>query len=246
MIDNGSWSKTGRENFYNLSKRFGVDILTFTIDVKKSTERAREDFFNHAHPARYWDSILYTLPMEMAKKLGIKLVIWGENIRDIIGGKDPVDADSWDVKTIYTSDYVPWSRYDNVKYARENGFKTLEDTKEWNRWGWEDFPYEQIDTIGYLVNLYCKFIKFGFAHATEFYSDMIRHGLITREEGLKKVLENDWKLDPKMEKDFCEGIGITRNEFWETIDKFANKDLLFKSRECIPAMWMLKEEYREL
>ena len=38
--------------------------------------------------------------------------------------------------------------------------------------------------------------------------------------------------------DFCKGLNITEQEFWETIDKFANRDILEKRN----GMWRLKED----
>lgn len=240
MVDNGSWTQTGRDNFYNLSKEFGIDILTFTIDCKEVITHTKEDFIKEGHPAKYWDSFLYLIPMEFAHKFGIKLVVWGENVGEFIGGKNPVPTNFLGIEVLFLSDYVNWSRFKNVEYSRKHGFKTLEDSKEWDRWGMTLFPYEQVDTIGYLVNDYMKFIKFGFRVHTEICSDMIRHGLMGREEGLKYIRENEWKLDLKMEKDFCNAIGITSKEFWNIIDSHANTDLLVRKRNS--RLWVLKNE----
>ena len=79
MVDNVSWTKTGKANFYNISKQYGVDMFTFTPNMKEMKRRIREDFYIHCHPMRYWDEILYRKPLELAHALGIKLVIWGEN-----------------------------------------------------------------------------------------------------------------------------------------------------------------------
>ena len=101
------------------------------------------------------------------------------------------------------------------------------------------FQSEQIDTVSYLVNQYCKFIKFGFKDMTELCSDAIRHGKMTRKKAMEIVEEYDCKLDYKMLISFIRGINITEPEFWETIDKFANRDLLEKR----DGMWKLKNEF---
>lgn len=249
MVDNGSWTKVGRENFYNISKRFDVDMLTFTRSVKKMRDQIRHDFLNECWPMKYWDEVLYRKPLELAQKLGIKLVIWGENTSLVFGGvrdKETPNAklliespeEFPDLEVIFTSYYWFWSRFENVKVAMANGFKCLP-PEEWVRYGMEGFEYEQIDTIGYLVNQYCKFIKFGFKCITELCSDAIRHGEMTREEAIKRVNEDDWKLDPIMLKDFITFIEISEDEFWETISKFVNTDLLYFDRE--DWAWKLKE-----
>ncbi len=247
MIDNVSWTETGRKNFQNLSERFDVDILTFTPSRKKIKERTREDFIEYGHPNKYWDEVLYRKPLELAQKLGIKLVIWGENTSLVFGGgrdKESPDAKQLipdpeefeDLTVIFTSYYVPWSRFYNAEYSMKNGFQTIE--QEWVRDGMEGFDYEQVDTKGYLMNNWLKFIKFGFASQTELCSDAVRHGKMTREEAIKKVNEHDWKLDPIMEIDFCDFIRMSEIEFLEIRDKFANKELL----EMREGHWRLKED----
>jgi len=248
MIDNSSWTQTGRMNYYNLSDRYGIDLLNFTSNRKEMRERTKSDFINYAWPNKLWDEVLYRKPLELAQKLGVKLVIWGENTSLTAGGprnKETSNAklllenpeEFPDLEVIFTSYYVPWSRFYNADLARKNGFKWLSDTGEWNRLGRKGFEFEQVDTIGYEMNNYCKFIKFGFSSITELGSDAVRHGLMTRDEALKRVYEDDWKLDPKMLVDFLKGIGMSESQFWKVIDKHANKEILEKR----DGWWQLKE-----
>ncbi|MHA1766855.1 MAG: N-acetyl sugar amidotransferase [Promethearchaeota archaeon] len=278
MVNNLSWTETGRYNFNNLSERFGVDILQLTLNRKASRILALKGFEEELKPNKYWDRALYVWPLQMALKLDIKLVIWGENTNYETGGPikgetpdaliqlkngiiSPEPLESWCVDgitmkdlqpciippleqlesldVIFTSYYVPWSRSYNVEYARKNGFKTLYDTQEWVREGYREFEYEQIDTIGYLTNQYCKFIKFGFSSMTELCSQAIRDMDMTRKHAIRLVKEEDWKLDRKMLEDFCTLLGITEDYFWKIIDKFANREILEKR----DGYWKLKECY---
>ena len=75
-----------------------------------------------------------------------------------------------------------------------------------------------------------KYYKFGFGQCTDYACYDIRDGLITREEGIELVEMYDGKCHPKYIKKFCNYIDITENEFWNTVDKFANKDLFRKVR----------------
>lgn len=250
MIDNTSWTMTGRMNFQNLSDRFDMDIINFTPSRKKIRERTLQDFINECHPNKYWDEILYRKPLEIAQKLGIKFVIWGENTSLTAGGprnkespnakllmQDPEEFPELEV--IFTSYYVPWSRFYNVEYSMKNGFKTLKNTGEWIRLGMKGFEYEQVDTIGYMINNYCKFIKFGFSMITELCSDAIRHGVMTREEAMIRINEDDWKLDNRMLLDFLKFTRLSEPQFWEIINKHVNTDLL----EIREGYWKLKEEF---
>lgn len=237
MIDNSSWTKTGRENFYNLSRKFDIPIYTYTPRLDNLRFCVLSDFVTSLHPMKFWDELLYTKPLEFADSMNIRHVIWGENTDDFNGGKNFTRQNpDYKCKTLYLSDYINWSRYDNLEIAKSFGFKDLLDTQEWKREGLEQFPFEQVDTIGYLVNQYCKFIKFGFSNQTELCSDAVRHGKMTRDIALRQVHDFDWKLDPRMLSDFCSFIGITENEFWMIIDDKVNKNLLEKR----DGWWKLK------
>lgn len=252
MIDNGpSWTKTGRANYYNLSERFDVDIMMFTPSVKKMKEMTKKGFLENLWPEEHWDSILYEKPMETAQQLGIDLIFWGEDTSYFTGGEDWMESSnalkqsSQEVRKKYCtlnvyflSYFIPWSRYTNLEYAKKNGFKTLEDTGEWVRDGLQGFEYEQVDTISYLVNQYCKFIKFGFGTQTELCADAVRNGKMTREIAIQMINKYDWRLDERMLDDFCKSIGISRFKFWETVNKFANRDLL----EIREGNWRLKHD----
>jgi len=250
MIDNFSWTNTGRKNFDNLSERFGIDIITFTPNRKEIIKRTREDFLNYLHPEKYWDEILYKKPLEIAQKMGIKLVIWGENTNITIGNKNEKETPNAkillkdsnefkDLDVIFTSYYVPWkSLIKRYEFAKQYGFKGLNDTNEWDREGYQGFEYCQVDTIGYLVNEWCKFIKFGFSATTEHCSNMIRHGEMSRKEAIRRVNKYDYQLDPVMLNDFCEGLNISKALFWETVNKFANKEIL----KNMAGTWRLKND----
>ncbi|MFX1443662.1 MAG: N-acetyl sugar amidotransferase [Promethearchaeota archaeon] len=276
MVDNGSWTETGRMNYNNLSERFGVDIIKLTQNRKMCKILARKLFEDIMTPTMYWDRAVYVWPLQMALKLDIKLVVYGENTNYETGGPikgetpdalvqlkngilSPEPLETWcvegvtmkdlqpgvipsieELKTldvIFASYYVPWSRAANREYARKNGFKSLHDTGEWIREGLREFEYEQVDTIGYLADQYCKFMKFGFSSMTELCSQAIRDGEMTRQHAIRLVNEEDWKLDKKMLADFCLGLGITEEHFWEVCEKFANRELIEKRN----GVWRLKE-----
>ena len=42
------------------------------------------------------------------------------------------------------------------------------------------------------------------------------------------IKDSDWICDPLAKKDFCRTIRITEEEFDETVDRFANTDILMK------------------
>ena len=137
---------------------------------------------------------------------------------------------------VYLSYYVPWSGLNNMVIARQLGFKTLDDTGEWKREGYIE-QYDQIDSPGYLVHPWMKFPKFGHCRVTDVASNQIRDGLLTREEAITLVNNEDYKLDPKALADFLAFTGYTKEEFDLIVDKFANQEYVQK----IDGIWKLKE-----
>jgi len=132
------------------------------------------------------------------------------------------------VNAQFLSYYVPWSDQHNYVTMKERGFKSLDDTGEWRREAIYMFPWLQVDTIGYLVHTWFKFVKFGHWVVTDYSSLEIREGRMTREEAVKLVNEEEYKLDPKMLKDFIDFIGYTEKDFWKVVDKFVNHDIVEK------------------
>jgi len=278
MVDNYSWTETGRHNIRNLSERFGCDINTITLNRKVLKKIARKGFEAELIPHWYWDKALYTYPLKVAIAFGIPFIVYGENVNYEYGGIQteetysainqinnlvvkPIDWEFWldeeikmkdlnpaiypsqeEIKKarldpIYLSYFIPWDGYENYKLATKFGFKSLEG--EWKRVGVLD-NYEQVDTVGYLTNSWLKFIKYGHSRVTEVASKWIRAGRLAREEAVKLVNEEDWKLDRKMLADFLDFLEISEKHFWEVVDKFANREILEKR----DGVWRLKEPCR--
>ena len=84
------------------------------------------------------------------------------------------------LEPIYLSYFMPWDGRKNYRIAKKYGFRDLK--HEWKREGYIE-DYDQIDSIGYLSNVWMKYPKFGFARATDVVGYWIRSGKISREQG---------------------------------------------------------------
>jgi len=276
-VDNFSWTKTGRHNWDNLRTEFGVDAHVMSLNPKVCKNLFRKALEKLGSPTWYFDRAIYAYPLQVAVKLNIPLVIYGEDTNYLYGGPDteetpsamkqitndvvkPVEWDVWldneitmkdvnpaiypteaEMKKVklnptFLSYYMTWSGYKNMEFARSKGFKTLDDTGEWKREGFLE-QYDQIDTLGYLTHTWFKFPKFGHQRVTEVASLWIREGRMTREEAVKKVIEEDWKLDRRMLEDFLEFVEYKEGDFWKIVDKFANRDIVEKR----DSVWRLKK-----
>jgi N-acetyl sugar amidotransferase len=143
------------------------------------------------------------------------------------------EIDKSKMEPAYLSYFTPWDGYKNYQIAKKYGFKDI--SHEWKREGYIE-DYDQIDTIGYLMNPWLKYPKYGFARATDVSCYWIRSGKITREEGIKYVKEYDHKLDQIVLEDWLNYTGHTSKEFWDIVEKFWNRDIF----EKVDDQWKLK------
>jgi len=277
-VDNFSWTKTGRENFFNIRDAFNCDCISLNMSPNMARKMFRKAFKKFGSPTWLWDKAIYVYPIRMAINMGIPLIVYGENISYEYGGaqvketpsaSDQINNDvarSYDwsewleggdismkelnscvypteeeiknakLEPVYLSYFVPWDGYSNCKLAKKHGFKSLDDTGEWKREGFIE-DYDKIDAIGYLVHPWMKYPKYGHTRATDVCSYWIRSGKITREEAIKLVKENDYKLDARALKDFIDFLGISESEFWKTVEKFWNREIFHK----VDGKWQLKD-----
>jgi N-acetyl sugar amidotransferase len=265
-IDNFSWTDTGRQNQANMSDAFGCDMHLLSLSRKVARKMFRKGFEDQLIPCWYWDRAVYTYPLQIAIRLGIPLIVYGENVNYEYGGEQidetysaldqvnnnvvrPIPWDAWlddeismkdmnpliqpsqeeitaaGLDPIYLSYFEAWDGYRNFEVAKKFGFKSLEE--EWVREGLSE-NYEQIDTIGYNVHPWFKFIKFGHQHNTDILSQWVRSGRITRSEAVEIIKTKEHILDRRMLADFLSFLQISEAHFWSVVDRFANRNILEK------------------
>ena len=103
-VGNIDWTQTGRENFENISEVFGCDIISFNPNRKLAKILFRKAFENIGSPTWYIDSLIYAFPIKMAINLGIKLLVYGEDVNYVYGGK--FDNEKASAKEIMLNDVV--------------------------------------------------------------------------------------------------------------------------------------------
>ena len=245
-------TEIGRKNLENL-KKIGVDCIEFSPNpetyLKLSRFGLRElgDFQWPEHLG------IFSIPVQIAVKYNISLIIWGENPQLEYGKPTDIDKESildkeWTEKNGgYFLDKIKPS--DMIKYGfklnelRPYIYPSDEDIKRVGVTGvflgsyfkWNIFEQlELVKSIGFRENLdvyftvfhdYFKFLKFGFGRATDHASIEIRYGRITRDEGLELVKQNEGKIPKKYLQKFLEFANLSMDEFLEICDKFTNKEI---------------------
>ncbi len=119
-----------------------------------------------------------------------------------------------------------WSQPGNAAFSVKHGLTVRTDFDP------EDIgtyvPYSQMDTELIQVNQLLKYYKFGFGQCTDHACYDIREGLITRETGIILVEKYDGKCAERYIQKFCDYIGVSLNDFWDTVEQFVNRKLFYK------------------
>lgn len=132
------------------------------------------------------------------------------------------DLSNWNGKAIWLNYFAKeWSPTYNAKFAIARGLMVRDDTHDElgriHKWTCLDSDFHQVSQMH-------KYYKLGFGFATDEACYDIREGLMTRGEGMELVRQYDGKCGKKYVKKFCDFIGITEKQHWETVEKFKKYD----------------------
>lgn len=142
---------------------------------------------------------------------------------------------------IFLGYYERWDALRNYEVSKNNGFLAYEPKLEGCY-----FNFEKIDNYQHGIHDYFKFLKFGFARATDQLCYMIRRNKISRDNAIElaKKLEGKYpksymgkSLDKILSK-----IGMTEKEFIKICDNFTNKKI-FKTDQSGK---LIKDEHDSL
>lgn len=134
------------------------------------------------------------------------------------------------IQGIFLGYYERWDSLRNYEISKNNGFQGYEKNLEGCY-----FNFEKIDNYQHGIHDYFKFLKFGFARATDQLSYMIRRNKISRADGIEIIK----KIEGKYPKSYMgkplnkilSKIGITEKKFSEICDNFTNKSI-FKTDQA--------------
>ena len=241
IADDFTKTKAGIHNLNNLVSRFNCDLLTLRLSPHELAGHMRADLIETLNPLKYLEEQIYLAPVEVAKNYGIKLLFFGENAGFEYGSAENLDvfhaASNDEIRIIYMGAIYPYSAPIWYKEAQEEGFLDLDYFNEWQRQGTIE-NYSQIDSIGYHMGIWTKFVKFGFQRVSDIACRMVRDGMMTYEQAQQHIRDKDYICDPASKRDMCRTIAITEEFFDEMVDKHANRDLVVKD---INGVWRRKD-----
>lgn len=240
VTDEFSHTRAGLHNAKNISERFNLDHVIWRCEPQTFRKETLKDFEETLHPLKWIEEKLYGVPIQVAKNFGISNIFFGENSDFQYGRSKTLDylspLSDKDINVHYFFAYHPYSELGNREEAKKWGFIDLDDTGEWLRQGHIE-NYTQQDSVAYVIQLWTKFVKFGFQRVSDVACRYVRDGKLTRQQALEYILERDWQCDPYAKRDFCRTIGISESHFDEVVSKHANRDLVEQDSN---GQWKLK------
>jgi N-acetyl sugar amidotransferase len=125
--------------------------------------------------------------------------------------------------------FEAWDSYRNYVIAKEHC--GLTEKEEGNHDTFTNFS--QNDQALYALHAYMMYLKFGFGRATQDAGIEIRRGSMTRDQALNLVKMYDNAYPHDLIEVYLDYYQMTKKEFDEVLDKYANKDLF----EKIDGIW---------
>ena len=164
-VTNIEWTETGWKNFNNISDAFGCDIISFHPNVKVARKIFKKSFEQLGSPTWYQDYLIYSFPVKMCMKLGIKLLVYGEDINYTYGGEYDEETPSAMLQPLNDVSKPVWDEwFENDEISQKN----LESIKQPTVEECETFGLEPIYLSYFVpwnsVHNYEVAKRFGFRH----------------------------------------------------------------------------------
>ena len=139
------------------------------------------------------------------------------------------------IKSIYLSQYVNWDGRKNYEIVKKRGFTAR---KAGNLKG-NYIAYDNIDEKLCEINIWFKYLKFGFWRPTDQCCYDIWNDRLSRSEAINIVKDLSDDFPEEYFYDFLNFHKLTKQEFWFTVEKFRNKDIW----ESTNGKWKLKYNF---
>lgn len=263
-----TWKTPGRtavgaRNLANLVA-LGVDHVDFQVNPKVESRFMLETLEKHGSTAVPMHLGLFRIPLTMAHRYEIPLVVWGENSAFEYGGTEderrgfrmdeawlrkfgvthgttaadwvsdrltradltpyfgPTDRELEEkgVLSVFLGYYFPWDPAESLRVAEAHGFSRR---AEGPKTGYYD--YADIDDDFISIHHFIKWYKFGITRLFDNLSLEIRNGRMSREEAVRIIREKGDQTPHEDIAAFCRFAGISRERFFEILEKFRNPEV---------------------
>lgn len=145
---------------------------------------------------------------------------------------NPYDLQKVGTEVHYLGYYVKWHPQETYYYSVEN----TDFMPNYHRTEGSFSKYSSLDDKIDWLHYHTTTIKFGIGRATYDSAQEIRNGDLTRDEGIALIKRFDGEFPAQYIEDCCEYMGISIEEYNQTIEKFRSPHLWDK----IDGQWVLK------
>lgn len=140
------------------------------------------------------------------------------------------------IEVTHFSFYENWDPYRNYMVAKE--YCGLRENVEAAVGTFTNFAQNDQELAS--LHYYLMYLKFGFGRATQDAGIEIRRGAMTREQAIALVNLYDGQAPLEAYQSYCDYYQISREEFDNTIDRFANKELFDKKEGVWKPKFLVK------
>jgi N-acetyl sugar amidotransferase len=256
-------TELGSRNLANLIA-LGVDHIDFQINPRVERRFLSRALAAYGSTAIPMHMALFAIPMTVAVRFNIPLVVWGENSADEYAGEGDdlrgarfsgawlrrfgvthgTTAEDWifedlserdltpyfgptdseleaaGTEAIFLGYYFPWDPATSFEVASRHGFAGR---AAGPKTGYYD--YADVDDDFISIHHYLKWYKFGFTRAFDNLSLEIRNGRVTRADAIEIIRQQGAGAPTDDIRKFCEFVGMTEAQFFETIEPFRNRSI---------------------
>jgi N-acetyl sugar amidotransferase len=148
-------------------------------------------------------------------------------------GKEEIKSKG--IRSIYLGYYINWDGYNNYRVTETLGFVG----RKLGNLSGNILNYDNIDEKLCEINIYFKYLKFGFWRPTDQACYWIWNNHIKLEEIIDTVREKQREFPAEYLEDFLNFNNITEDEFWRTVDKFRNRNIWHR----VNGKWQMKIQF---
>jgi len=244
----------GRQNLENFQGS-GFDHLLISPDPFQYKKYAKDYFIKRGMPNQPFVTGISTSILQYAIKFDIPFIMYGEQGEQEYGGnsetvhkfnrdflinvyyegQEPTEYGSWwqlpkqeDLDNLFATWYSLYDNWDPEHHAifakKHCGLQMLTGGSIGTFTN-----YSQIDSAIQDLHTYLMFCKFGMGRCTSDASIEIRHGRMSRDEGVKVVNLIDGQFPLEYLPLYLDYFEMSEDEFWDTIQNHVNFDLLVKT-----------------
>lgn len=234
----------------------GFDNILITPNIKQYKKYAKDWLIKKGMPRQPFVTGISTAIIQTAIEKNINLIVFAENGEVEYGGDEKL-LERFNQKFLIDIYYE--GQYDQQKYGNFWNIPSQESLdKIYVTWmsnfvDWEpeehaklavkkyglEMPvggnigtftnYSQIGDPGQDLHMYLCFLKYGFGRCCADVSIEIRRERLNKKEGLKIINELDGTFPFEFLDLYLDYFEMTKDEFWNTLKKFVNKDILIKN-----------------